>query len=85
MTMEAIKEAIAALPAEQKTSLATWLIQQDMDLWNKQIEEDFSPGGPGMALLEEAETDLQTERVQTMDEFLAEVKAVRDARTKPRS
>jgi hypothetical protein len=85
MTVEAIKEAIAALPAEQKASLAAWLIQQDMDLWDKQIEEDFSPGGRGMALLEEAETDLQTGRVKPMDEFLAEVEAARDARTKSRS
>lgn len=58
MTMESIKEAIAGLPAEEKTSLAAWLLQQDMVEWDKQIEEDFSPGGRGMALLEEAEADV---------------------------
>ena len=85
MTVEAIKEAIASLPAEQKTSLAAWLIQQDMGAWDKQIEDDFSPAGLGMALLEEAEADAQAGRVKPMDEFLAEVKAARNARTKSRS
>ena len=78
--MESIKEAIAELPAEQKTSLAAWILQQDMVEWDKQIEADFSPGGRGMALLEEAEADLRAGRVKPMDEFLAEVKARRNAR-----
>ena len=79
MTVEAIKEAIAELPAEQKTSLAAWLLQQDMGEWDKQIEEDFSPGGRGMALLEEAEADVRAGRVKPMDEFLAEAKVRRNA------
>jgi hypothetical protein len=79
MTVEAIKEAIAELPAEQKTSLAAWLLRQDMGEWDKQIEEDFSPGGRGMALLEEAEADVRAGRVKPMDEFLAEAKARRKA------
>jgi hypothetical protein len=79
MTVESIKEAIAELPAEQKTSLAAWLLQQDMGEWDKQIEEDFSPGGRGMALLEEAEADVQAGRVKPMDEFLAEAKVRRNA------
>jgi hypothetical protein len=78
MTVESIKEAIAELPAEQKTSLAAWLLQQDMGEWDKQIEEDFSPGGRGMALLEEAEADVQAGRVKPMDEFLAEAKVRRN-------
>jgi hypothetical protein len=78
MTVESIKEAIAELPAEQKTSLAAWLLQQDMGEWDKQIEEDFSPGGRGMALMEEAEADVQAGRVKPMDEFLAEAKVRRN-------
>jgi hypothetical protein len=80
MTVEALKEAIAELPAEEKTSLTAWLLQQDMEEWDKQIEEDFSPGGRGMALLEEAEADEIAGRVKPMDEFLAEAKARRNAR-----
>jgi hypothetical protein len=79
MTVESIKEAIAELPAEQKTSLAAWLLRQDIPEWDKQIEEDFSPGGRGMALLEEAEADVRAGRVKPMDEFLAEAKVRRDA------
>ena len=79
MTVESIKEAIAELPADEKTSLMAWLLQQDMEEWDKQIEEDFSPGGRGMALLEEAEADIQAGRVKPMDEFLAEAKARRNA------
>ena len=56
-----------------------WLLQQDMEEWDKQIEENFSPGGRGMALLEEAEADIQAGRVKPMDEFLAEAKARRNA------
>jgi hypothetical protein len=79
MTVESIKEALAELPADEKTSLMAWLPQQDMEEWDKQIEEDFSPGGRGMALLEEAEADIQAGRVKPMDEFLAEAKARRNA------
>ena len=77
MTVESIKQAIAELPSEQKTSLTAWLVRQDLDDWNRQIEEDFSPGGAGMALLNEAEADIQQGRVKPMDELLAEVKARR--------
>lgn len=79
MAVEAIKEAIAELPAEQKTSLAAWLLQQDTEEWDKQIEEDFSQGARGMALLEEAEADVRAGRVKPIDEFLAEAKARRNA------
>jgi hypothetical protein len=31
-----------------------WLIEQDAAVWDRQMEEDFSPGGAGMSLLKEA-------------------------------
>ena len=77
MTVESIKQAIAELPSEQKTSLTAWLVRQDMDDWDTQIEQDFSPGGAGMALLNEAEADVRQGRLKPMDELLAEVKARR--------
>ena len=70
MTVEAVKEAIAELAADEKTSLAAWLIEQDAAEWDRQMEEDFSPSGAGMALLEEAEADVRSGRVKSMDEFL---------------
>jgi len=80
MTVESIKQAIADLPSDQKASLAAWLGRLDMDDWDGQIEADFSPGGAGMALLEEAEADIQYGRIKPMDELLAEVKARRQLR-----
>jgi hypothetical protein len=74
MTLETIKDAIAELPRDEKARLAAWLFQQDMEEWDRQIEEDFSPGGNGMALLEEAEADVREGRAKPMDEFLAEAK-----------
>jgi hypothetical protein len=85
MTLEAIKEAIAELPPDEKTRLALWLLQQDKEAWDRQIEEDFSPGGRGMALLEEAETDVREGRVKSMDEFLDEARARRNAQPKSQS
>lgn len=84
MSVESIKEAIAELPPEEKTALAAWLLRQDMEAWDRQIEQDFSSCGRGMALLDEAEADALAGRVEPMDQFLTEVKSGRVAR-KPRS
>jgi hypothetical protein len=75
MTVESIKQAIAELGPGEKTSLAAWLIEQDAAEWDRQMEVDFSPSGPGMALLAEAEADVRAGRIRPMDEFLADEKA----------
>ena len=72
--MEAIKEAITQLSPAEKTRLAAWLLQQDMEEWDRQIQEDFSPGGRAMALLEEAQADVREGRAKPMDEFLAKAR-----------
>lgn len=84
MTLEAIKEAIAELPANERSQLSEWLLRQDMKEWDRQIEEDFSAGGRGMALLEEAEAEVRQGRVRPMDEFLAEAREGRNNRTRSR-
>ncbi len=75
MTVDAIKEGISELKSAEKTSLVAWLIEQDAAEWDRQMEEDFLPGGAGMALLEEAEADVRAGRIKPMDEFLAGEKA----------
>ncbi len=55
MTLTAIKSAIEGLPEDEKTALITWLLSLDREEWDKQISEDFSPGGRGMKLLEEVD------------------------------
>ena len=77
MTIEAIKEAIAELPLDEKARLAAWVLQQDLEDWDRQIQDDFSPGGRGMALLEQAQADAREGRSKPMDDFLAEIRARR--------
>jgi hypothetical protein len=83
MTVEAIKTAIAGLPADEKTRLAAWLLQQDLKEWDSQLEQDFSPGGRGMDMVEEAEADMAQGRTRPLDEFLAEARARRKSPPKP--
>lgn len=58
MTIEAIKDAITALPQEERHSLASWLNQLEYDAWDKQMVEDFSAGGRGMALAEKVKREI---------------------------
>jgi hypothetical protein len=80
MTIDAIKEAIADLPPDEKTRLAAWVLQEDLQEWDRQIQDDFSPGGGGMALLEEAQADAREGRSKPLDEILAETQARRSPR-----
>ena len=77
MTIEAIKEAIAELPPDEKSRLAAWVLQQDLDEWDRQIGDDFSPGGAGMALLAEAQADARAGRSKPLEQFLSEIVARR--------
>ena len=52
MTLDALKEAIAGLPATERMALATWLNEQAMDEWGRQMQNDFSPSGKGMQVVE---------------------------------
>lgn len=56
MTLATIKSAIEGLPEEEKTALTEWLLSRDREDWDKQITEDFSPGGRGAKLLDEVDT-----------------------------
>jgi len=51
MNLPEIQHAIKALPAEEQASLAVWLSERDRLQWDLELEQDFSPGGAGMALL----------------------------------
>jgi hypothetical protein len=62
MTLEAIKEAIAELPAPEKTTLMSWLTTHDSREWDRQIEADFSDGGAGMALLNQWDAEIKADR-----------------------
>jgi len=52
MNLTEIQHAIEELPAEQQTSLAVWISERDRLQRDLELEQDFSPGGAGMALLD---------------------------------
>jgi hypothetical protein len=68
MTLEALKQAIAALPAQEKAALATWLNEQEMDEWDRQMRKDFSPEGRGMPMVEKVKADIRTGKFRPMNE-----------------
>lgn len=58
MTVEALKSAIAALPAHERYSLVTRLNEFEFDSWDKQMPRDSSLGVKGMALVEMVKADV---------------------------
>jgi hypothetical protein len=72
MTVEALKKAIAELPEEERASLAGWLIEHDYDDWDKQMAEDFSPGGRGMNFYGEVQRQISERKTRPMEEGFAE-------------
>lgn len=58
MSVDAIKEAIVALPSEERHALVLWLNELEYDDWDRQIIRDFSPGETGMRLLEKVKKDI---------------------------
>jgi len=78
MTVEAMKEAIAGLPDEDRHSLAAWLNDLDYDEWEKEMVKDFSPGGRGYHLVGRVKRDIAQGKARPMDEGFT-------ARRKPQS
>jgi hypothetical protein len=68
MTLEALKQAIAELPDEEKAALATWLNEQEMDEWDRKMDKDFSPGGRGMRVVDKVKADIRAGKFKPMDE-----------------
>jgi hypothetical protein len=65
-TVEAIKEAIAALPDDDKVRLAAWLNLQTMDEWDKEMLRDFSPSGRGYHLVEKVKAEIHSGKFRPM-------------------
>ena len=72
MTVEAIKDAIAGLPEDDRHSLSAWLNGIEYDDWDKQMAKDFTPGGRGMAWAEKVKRQLAEGKTRPMDEVFAE-------------
>lgn len=78
MTLEAIKEAVAGLPEEERHSLALWLNELEYDAWDKQMVKDFSPGGRGMALVEKVKREIAEGKTMALEEAFSQAKAQRE-------
>jgi len=71
MTLEAIKEAIAELPALEKTTLINWLAAQDSDAWDEQIAVDFADGGRGISLVAQWDAEIKARDSIALENFLS--------------
>ncbi|MFB3923107.1 MAG: hypothetical protein ACE145_15410 [Terriglobia bacterium] len=67
MSLTEIKHAIEGLPEEQRTALADWLWNLERKDWDRQITEDFSPGGRGAKLLDEVDAAIERGEFKPME------------------
>ena len=72
MTVEAIKDAIVGLPEDDRHSLTAWLNELDYDPWDREMVEDFTSGGRGMAWAERVKGQIAEGKARSMDEGFAE-------------
>ena len=72
MTVEGIQAAIEQLSDSDRRKLADWFEEMEEQEWDKQVEQDFSPGGRGMPLLAELERELAEGKTRPMEEGFAE-------------
>jgi hypothetical protein len=78
MTVETIKDAITHLSEQERKQLANGFEELEEEAWDRQMEQDFAPGGRGAHLREEVKADIAAGRTKPMHEFLAEAKAKRE-------
>ena len=62
MELAEIQMAIERLPKDQQAALAAWLTERDQAEWEAEITRDFSPGGTGIALIEEMKAEARAGR-----------------------
>jgi hypothetical protein len=71
-SVEAIKGAIAELAAEERADLASWFMEHEYDAWDKQMAEDFSPGGRGAHVVEQVNRQIDAGQFRPMSEGFRE-------------
>ena len=75
MTIEAIKEAISGLRADERHSVALWLNELEYDAWDRQMALDFSAGGRGEAQLERVKREIAGGQAVPFEEGLAQARS----------
>lgn len=56
MSLDTIKQAIDQLSRQDRIALENWLAAS----WDAEIESDFSPGGPGAAILDQVDLQIDS-------------------------
>ena len=74
MTLEALKNEIQLLPTGDREALTQWLNALELDSWDTEILRDFSDGGRGQVLLDEARADRASGGTMDLSEFLIRAK-----------
>jgi DnaJ-class molecular chaperone len=72
MTVEAIKEAIVHLSDPERRQLSDWFDELKEEEWDRQMEQDFSPGGRGAHLIEKIERDIVAGNFSSLEDGLRE-------------
>jgi hypothetical protein len=71
MTLEAIKEAIQHLPAEERRELAGWFDAMEEAAWDDEMKRDFAPGGRGESIVQEIRQQIDKGTATSLEEGLA--------------
>ena len=66
MSVAEIKQAVKTLSPEEMAEISAFVAQCDAEVWDRQIDDDFSEGGRLRSVLEEVRDDLRAGR---LDEF----------------
>jgi hypothetical protein len=60
MSLAEIQKAVDALSPEELSKLADYIARHDKLIWDEQIECDFSPGGKHAAIIEQADSEIDS-------------------------
>ncbi len=60
MSLAEIERAVDTLSPEELAKLAAYIARHDKLAWDKQLEDDFSPGGKHEKILEKIDTEIDT-------------------------
>ena len=71
MTVETIKDALMALPKDERHTTAVSLNELDYDEWDREMARDFSSGGRGTAWAERVEREIAEGKALPLSEGLA--------------
>ena len=68
MTVEAIKSAIEELSDAEREQLTQWLDELQEQAWDRQMEQDFHPGGRGAHTLERIDREIDAGNFTSLEE-----------------